>query len=195
MTGRNVEKDGAVELYPKNVHRAKNLDIHQSRVRDQYEVILTSLAQHNRLKSSATYLGLYLPARLFQRTKVLVMSRLTERLGKIGGKQRVLAGALALSALIFVGVAVAWSNTRPRTFTGEIQDSTCAGTAGHIERECALLCVHRGAKWVLYDSLHEKIYHLDDQERLGKFAAQQVTIMGGFDKSTGTIHVAKITPH
>ena len=126
------------------------------------------------------------------------MSRLIERLAKIGGKQptfSIKAMALALSALIFVGVAVAWSNTRPRTFTGENQDSSCAGTAWHVERECALLCVHRGAKWVLYDSLHKKIYHLDDQERLGKFAAQQVTIMGRFDKSTGTIHVAKISPN
>jgi hypothetical protein len=117
---------------------------------------------------------------------MLVMSRLIERLGKIGGKQpafSIKAMALAISALIFVGVAVAWSNARPRTFTGEIQDSSCAGTAGHVESECALLYVHRGAKWVLYDSLHKKIYHLDDQERPGKFAAQQVTIMGTFDKS------------
>ena len=114
------------------------------------------------------------------------MSRLTERLGEIGGKQpafSIKAMALVFSALIVVGVGVAWSNARPRTFTGEIQDSSCAGTAGHVESECALLCVRHGAKWVLYDSLHKKIYHVDDQERLGKFAAQQVTIMGTFDKS------------
>jgi hypothetical protein len=38
-----VEKDGAVELYPKNVHRTKSLDIHQTRVGDQLDVILISL--------------------------------------------------------------------------------------------------------------------------------------------------------
>ena len=125
------------------------------------------------------------------------MSRLIERLGKTGRQPPFpfTAMALALSALIFVGVAVAWSNARPRTFSGEIQDSSCAGTAGHVESECALLCVRHGAKWVLYDSVHKKIYYVDDQERLGKFAIRQVTIMGRFDRSTGTIHVAKITPN
>jgi hypothetical protein len=52
--------------------------------------------------------------------------------------------ALALSALIFVGVAVAWSNTRPRTFTGEIQDSSCAGSRACRTRVRPIMCTSRG---------------------------------------------------
>jgi hypothetical protein len=123
------------------------------------------------------------------------MLRMIERIGKIGNRPPALIlalGGLVLTALLLVGLALACPNVRLSTFTGEIQDSTCAGTAAHVESECALKCVRHGAKWVLYDPWREEIYQLDDQEIPGNFAGQQVAVRGTLDKSTKTIHVVKV---
>lgn len=120
------------------------------------------------------------------------MLRLIERIGKIENwRPALMMLGLLLTVSLLVVVALPVPIGRPRTFTGEIQDSTCAGTAEHVERDCALTCVHGGAKWVLYDPSNQEIYQLDDQEA-GQFAAQQVTVLGTLDKSTKTIHVVKI---
>ena len=118
-----------------------------------------------------------------------------ERIGKIGNRPPALVlslGGLVIAALILVGLALACPNVRLGIFTGEIQDSTCARTAGHVESECALKCIRQGAKWVLYDPWREDIYQLDDQEISGNFAGQHVAVRGTLDKSTKTIHVVKV---
>lgn len=123
------------------------------------------------------------------------MPRMIDRIGRIGNSPPALTlafGGLFLTALMIVGLALAWPNVRIRTFAGEIQDSTCVGTAAHVESECALKCVRHGAKWALYDPSREEIYQLDDQEMPGNFAGQQVTVTGTLDKSTKTIHVVKV---
>ena len=120
-----------------------------------------------------------------------------ERIGKFGNRPSVFLlalGGLVLSALMLVGFALTRPNVRLRTFTGEIQDSTCVGTAAHVESECARKCVRHGAKWALYDPSRERIYQLDDQTMPGNFAGQQVTVMGTLNKSTMTIHVVKVVP-
>jgi hypothetical protein len=123
------------------------------------------------------------------------MPRSIEGIGKIGNKQSapvlILAG-LTLTALILVADALAWPRVRLHKFTGEVQDSTCAGTAAHVESECALACVRHGAQWVLYDPSKKEIHQLDDQKTAGGFRAQQVSVLGTMDKSTKTIHVVKI---
>jgi hypothetical protein len=127
--------------------------------------------------------------------KGVIMPRLIERIRKTGNRPPALVRAavgLVLTALI-VGVALAWPSVGSHNFTGEIQDSNCAATAEHVEKECALTCVRHGAKWVLYDPLKDEVYQLDDQDMPAKFAAQKVTITGTFDKSTKTIHVVKTT--
>ena len=124
--------------------------------------------------------------------KDMNMLRLIERIGKIGTwRPALMMLGLLLTVSLLVVVALPVPNGRPRVFTGEIQDSTCAGTAEHVERDCALTCVRGGAKWVLYDPSSQEIFQLDDQEA-GQFAAQQVTVLGTLDKSTKTIHVVKI---
>ena len=124
------------------------------------------------------------------------MPKVIERILKTGNTRPELTlaiGGLTLTTLLLVGVALACPNARLRTFTGEIQDSTCAGTAEHVEMECAKSCVRSGAKWVLYDPLKQEIYQLNDQETPIPFAAQQVTVVGILNKPTKTIHVVKIS--
>lgn len=109
--------------------------------------------------------------------------------------QRILIfGALVLlGVLIIAGRPLAWSTTNAVAVAGEIQDSACAGTAAHVEKECAQRCVRNGAKWVLYDPSTAEVYQLDDQKQPAVFAAQKVVVIGKLDRSTRTIHVAKIT--
>ena len=122
------------------------------------------------------------------------MPNFVERIGrtKHGYLALIVASGLLLLTLMLVAGARAWPMIGLRTYTGEIQDSTCAGTAAHVESECALGCVRSGATWVLYDPSKNKVYQLDHQEALSKFAAQQIKIIGGLDKSTNTIRILKI---
>jgi hypothetical protein len=115
------------------------------------------------------------------------------RIGNTRPRLVISIGSLTLAALLLVGVTLACPNAKVRTFTGEIQDGTCAGTAEHVERECATKCVRSGAKWVLYDPVQQEIYQLSDQETPIRFAARQVTVLGILDKRAKTIHVVKIS--
>ena len=91
-----------------------------------------------------------------------------------------------------VGGLRAWSRTSTVELSGEIQDSACAGTAAHVEKECAQTRVRNGAKWVLYDPSKGEIYQLDDQRQAAAFAAQTVVVVGTLNKSNETVHVVRI---
>jgi hypothetical protein len=146
----------------------------------------------NCVAQDSMHVSLHCVTRKEARMTFCTMPRSIEGIGKIGNKRPALL-LIALTALILVDT-LAWPHEGLHTFTGEIQDSTCASTAAHVERECALGCVRQGAKWVLYDPSKKEIHQLDDQKAAGKFAAQQVSVLGTLDKSTKTIHVVKIAP-
>jgi len=116
----------------------------------------------------------------------------------IGGRIRthrtlaLMASGLALTVITLVAVPLAWPTLNASTFSGVIQDSTCAATAVNLEKECSVACVRKGAKWVLFDPFKEEVYKLDDQQTSGKFAVQHVAVTGKLDKSTKTIRVVKI---
>lgn len=93
-----------------------------------------------------------------------------------------------------------------RTFTGEISDSQCAMnihslTRSHQEMlksksmggspaECSNYCVkYLGGDYVL--SSKADVYRLDEQEKVAKFAGQQVKLVGVLGPK-GTIHVISI---
>ena len=100
-------------------------------------------------------------------------------------------------AFLACGAGVAQS---PKTFTGQIMDSSCAKMGSHaaMEKEhgmknakdCTMGCVKNGAKYVLYDG--SKSYDLDDQTKPEAFAGQKVKVSGTLDASTNMIHVQDI---
>jgi hypothetical protein len=106
---------------------------------------------------------------------------------------RTTAGALTVAAILTFGASLATHRTGTSTFRGEIQDSECAGTASHVDMECTLECVRKGAHFVLYNSENNEIYHLDDQKKPGEFAGQKVILTGTLVASTKTIHVLAIS--
>lgn len=105
------------------------------------------------------------------------------------------------AALMFL--AVAGAAPQSHTYTGEIMDSQCAKMGAHEEmmkthenintaKECTLVCVKEGGKFVLFNAITKITYQLDDQTKLAQFAGANVTVTGTLDDSKKTIRVADI---
>ncbi|HEX5481311.1 MAG TPA: hypothetical protein VFZ08_01640, partial [Terriglobia bacterium] len=96
--------------------------------------------------------------------------------------------AICLSVLLCAGVALAAPRgPRPQTFTGQISDSACG--LHHMipnasARKCTLQCVQMGAKFVLADRVHHKIYALSDQAKAQPWAGEDVKVSGELKRST-----------
>jgi hypothetical protein len=59
-------------------------------------------------------------------------------------------------------------------------------------KECTLVCVKEGGKFVLFNAITKITYQLDDQTKLAQFAGANVTVTGTLDDSKKTIRVADI---
>lgn len=106
---------------------------------------------------------------------------------------------LAYLALV-IALATGASFARPkpaapagaRAFVGEISDSMCG--LKHMmpnAKMCTLGCVKKGAKFVLADAKHHKVYNLSDQEKPKQFAGERVRVRGTLNGDT--IQVTSIT--
>ena len=68
------------------------------------------------------------------------------------------------------------------TIVGYIGDSSCG--LGHMSgmdaKECTLMCVKGGGKFILADRLHKRVYRLDNagQQNAREFAGQKVKVTG-----------------
>lgn len=79
-----------------------------------------------------------------------------------------------------------------KVFVGEISDSMCG--LKHMmpnAKQCTLGCVQKGAKFVLADEKHHKVYNLSDQAKPKQFAGERVRVKGTL--SGDTIQVMSIT--
>ncbi len=99
----------------------------------------------------------------------------------------ILAGSLVFSLTLMAKVA---------TFTGNISDSMC--NLHHMmtnvsAKDCTESCVKQGAKYVLADETHKKVYQLDNQTLPAKFPGANVVVKGEIEKDGSTIHVISIT--
>ncbi|MGH9377883.1 MAG: DUF5818 domain-containing protein [Terriglobia bacterium] len=89
------------------------------------------------------------------------------------------------AATIALGAGMALAAPRPpqnaQSFTGNISDSACGlqhMMPGDTPKQCTLECVHMGAKFVLADESHHKVYALSDQAQAQPFAGQNVVVKG-----------------
>jgi hypothetical protein len=106
--------------------------------------------------------------------------------------------ARLLISLMFLSPGVAAQ--RDRTFTGEISDRDCSESGGHTlmlqkgetARDCTLICVKLGSKYVLLSPEDKAVYQLDDQKKPEQFAGEKVRITGTLDRDNRTIHVTEI---
>ena len=89
-----------------------------------------------------------------------------------------------------------------QTFTGEIMDVQCGLVKTHAMMmkqkgskdavECTQACARDGGKVVLYDSAHQKVYQLGDQEKAMQYAGQKVAVLGTYDDASNTLRVDSI---
>jgi len=109
--------------------------------------------------------------------------------------------ALALvGTLLMAGLSLA--APKDQTYTGEIMDSKCAGQGSHNQvmtkegvktaKDCTLLCMKDGGKFVLYTADAKTSFNLDDQDKPREYAGQKVTIVGTYNGETKTIHIQSI---
>jgi len=90
---------------------------------------------------------------------------------------------------------------------GEISDSQCAfnihssdgthaamiktHTLGRNAEECTRTCVQMGGKYMMVDTVNNKLYHLANPERAADFAAKRVRV-GGFLDGKGVLSITTI---
>jgi len=93
--------------------------------------------------------------------------------------------------LLAAGLGLAAGKTQ--TFTGEIGDSMCGlkHTMGDNAKDCTEECVKAGAKYILADTVHGKVYQLSDQDAAKKYPGEKVTVTGTLKGDT--IEVAGIS--
>ena len=58
--------------------------------------------------------------------------------------------------------------------------------------ECTQACAREGGKVVLYDSAHQKVYQLEDQQKAMRYAGQKVAVVGTYDDASNTLGVESI---
>lgn len=82
-----------------------------------------------------------------------------------------------------------------KTFTGKISDSMCG--LKHMmpggDKACTVACAKEGAKYVLADEEHNKVYQLTDQQTAAKYPGESVRVTGTL-KGDDTIAVSSIQP-
>ena len=121
---------------------------------------------------------------------------------------RRLALILGTTSLLATAVMQAGSSSgqrqshTPLSYTGKIMDSTCVGQGSHNQvmakegiktaKDCTLLCMKDGSKFVLYSAESKTFFDLDDQDKPRDYAGKKVTIVGTYDGESKTIHIQSI---
>ncbi len=105
------------------------------------------------------------------------------------------AGVMAaLVAALGISLGAQTAPGGNRAFTGNISDSACGlhHTMGGSAKQCTLMCVAMGSKFVLADESHHRVYALSDQVKAKAFAGENVRVVGRLKGAT--IEVRSITP-
>ena len=109
--------------------------------------------------------------------------------------------------VVVLASSLAWSETKPETFTGEIADSSCAYNVHSLSRshkemlkskqwgktpaDCTRRCVQKfGASYVLVHG--NDVYKLEQQDMAEPFAGDAVSVEGTLAADGKTIHIERI---
>ena len=107
-----------------------------------------------------------------------------------------------LATMLFISTisastVLAQKETKEQIFVGKIGDSQCGlkhPMGMGSDKDCTLMCVKGGGKFILADQKEKVVYQLDDQKTPEQFAGQMVKVTGTLDKKTKTIKVKSIEP-
>jgi hypothetical protein len=91
-----------------------------------------------------------------------------------------------LGVVFLCAVGLSCAVPKARTFTGEISDSMCG--LKHMmpggAKACTDECVKAGAKYILADAAHNKVYQLSDQDKPKEFSGEKVKVTGMLNGDT-----------
>jgi hypothetical protein len=82
-----------------------------------------------------------------------------------------------------------------KKFEGYVTDDMCGNEhmmEGMSDKECADECVKMGAAYALFVPADEKMYRVDDPEKLKPFAGDNVVVSGTLDEKGETLRVASV---
>ena len=109
-------------------------------------------------------------------------------------KKTVLSVVCALAMVSAAGLALA-GDAKVVSVSGYITDSYCGAKNAAAEgKACALKCMEKGAKLVLYSAADKKTFGLDSQEKAKEHVGVEVKVTGTLDEATQMIKVEKIEP-
>ena len=106
---------------------------------------------------------------------------------------------LALMAVVGLAIGIGSlyaAEAKTDTWHGIITDDMCGKK--HVEmsadkaKECALSCVAKGSKLVLYNKKEDKTFMLSDQAKAKEFAGQHVVVTGTLDADGKSITVSSM---
>ena len=91
-------------------------------------------------------------------------------------------------------IAIVLALALAETFT--VTDTMCGATHTMMKDQpddkCIRMCVKGSSEYALFDG--QNVYHLSDQSKPAKFAAQKVKVTGTLDPKTKTIKLRSIEP-
>jgi hypothetical protein len=93
-------------------------------------------------------------------------------------------------------IAIVLALALAETFTGTVTDTMCGATHTMMKDQpddkCVRMCVKGSSEYALFDG--QNVYHLSDQSKPAKFAAQKVRITGTLNPKTKVIKITSIDP-
>ncbi|MFB3920222.1 MAG: DUF5818 domain-containing protein [Terriglobia bacterium] len=90
-------------------------------------------------------------------------------------------GMAYLLLIMTLAASLSFAAPKGKVFVGSISDDMCGlkhMMPGKNDKDCALECVKAGSKFVLADTVHNKVYQLSDQEKPRNFAGEKVKVSG-----------------
>ena len=110
-------------------------------------------------------------------------------------RKAVLSTLCALAVLAAAGFALAGDAAKAVSVNGYITDSYCGAKNATVEgKACALKCMEKGAKLVLYSAADQKTFGIDSQDKAKEHVGVEVKVTGTIDEATQMIKVEKIEP-
>lgn len=103
---------------------------------------------------------------------------------------------MRLASLVFVLFFLpAFSAPEERELEGHVTDDMCAGQhmmEGMDAKECADECVTMGAEYAIFVPADEKMYLVEDSEKLKGFAGENVVVKGTVGEDGKTLRITSI---
>jgi hypothetical protein len=103
---------------------------------------------------------------------------------------------LRLAAAVMMGLfASAMAVAGDGSWTGYIVDSKCGAKAAHEgARDCTIQCVKQGAKYAFVNDADQKVYAIENQDKVGDHAGHHVTVKGSAEGDTLKLTSIEMAP-